>query len=186
MAPRMFRQNMSGDEITRLALRLVLLAFLVYWSFVLVRPFIPILVWSMVLTVALYPAYDWLTVHFGERPKVAAAAITMIILGIIVGPVTWLGFGLGEGLQVLAGQLSAGTLARPLPPAGVKGWPIIGGQIYTLWNHASPNLAAALGQLPPLLKPFAGPVLAFAGSAGFGTLKFVGAVVISGFLFHYG
>jgi predicted PurR-regulated permease PerM len=32
----------------------------------------------------------------------------------------------------------------------------------------------------------AGPVLAFAGSAGFGTLKFVAAVAISGFLFHYG
>jgi predicted PurR-regulated permease PerM len=32
----------------------------------------------------------------------------------------------------------------------------------------------------------AGPVLAFAGSAGFGMLKFVAAVAISGFLFHFG
>jgi predicted PurR-regulated permease PerM len=186
MAPKLFRQNMSGDEITQLALRLVLLAFLVYWSFVLVRPFIPILVWSMVLTVALYPAYDWLSVRLGDRPKLAAATITLAILGIIIGPVTWLGFGLVDGLQALAGQLGAGTLAVPLPPEGVKEWPIIGGQIYTLWNHASTNLAAALRELAPLLKPLAGPVLAFAGSAGFGTLKFVGAVVISGFLFHYG
>ena len=45
---------------------------------------------------------------------------------------------------------------------------------------------AALRELAPHLKPLAGPVLAFAGSAGFGTLKFVAAVVISGFLFHYG
>ena len=43
-----------------------------------------------------------------------------------------------------------------------------------------------LRELAPHLKPLAGPVLAFAGSAGFGTLKFVAAVVISGFLFHYG
>ena len=76
MAPRMFRQNMSGDEIIQLALRLGLLAFLVYWSFVLVRPFIPILVWSMVLTVALYPPYDWLSGRLGDRPKLAAATIT--------------------------------------------------------------------------------------------------------------
>ena len=73
MAPRIFRQNMSGDEIIQLAVRLGLLAFLVYWSFVLVRPFIPILVWSMVLTVALYPPYDWLSVHLGDRPRLAAA-----------------------------------------------------------------------------------------------------------------
>ena len=186
MAPRVFRQNMSGDEIIQLAVRLGLLAFLVYWSFVLVRPFIPILVWSMVLTVALYPPYDWLSVHLGDRPKLAATTITVVILAIIIGPVTWLGFGLVDGLQGFADQLGAGTLAIPSPPEGVKDWPVVGGQIYTLWDHASTNLRAALRELAPHLKPLAGPVLAFAGSAGFGTLKFVAAVAISGFLFHYG
>ncbi len=186
MAPKLFRQNMSGDEITQLALRLVLLAFLVYWSFVLVRPFIPILVWSMVLTVALYPPYDWLSVRLGDRPKLAAATITAVNLAIIIGPVTWIGFGLVDGLQGLAGQLGAGTLAIPSPPDGVKDWPIVGTQIYALWDYASTNLRAALRELAPHLKPLAGPVVAFAGSAGFGTLKFVAAVAISGFLFHYG
>ena len=186
MAPRMFRQNMSGDEIIQLALRLGLLVFLVYWSFVLVRPFIPILVWSMVLTVALYPPYDWLSVHLGDRPKLAAATITAINLAIIVGPVTWLGFGLIDGLQGFADQLGAGTLAVPSPPEGVMDWPIVGAQIYTLWDQASTNLRAALREVAPHLKPLAGPILAFAGGAGFGTLKFVAAVVLSGFLFHYG
>ena len=186
MAPRIFRQNMSGDEIIQLAVRLGLLAFLVYWSFVLVRPFIPILVWSMVLTVALYPPYDWLSMHLGDRPKLAAATITVVILAIIIGPVTWLGFGLVDGLQGFAGQLGAGTLAIPSPPEGVKDWPIVGAQIYSLWDQASTNLRAALRELAPHLKPLAGPVLAFAGSAGFGTLKFIAAVAISGFLFHYG
>ena len=73
MAQRVFRQTASGGEIIQLALRLGVLAFLVYWSFVLVRPFIPILVWSMVLTVALYPPYNWLSVHLGDRPRLAAA-----------------------------------------------------------------------------------------------------------------
>jgi predicted PurR-regulated permease PerM len=186
MAPRMFRQNIASDEIIQLAVRLGLLAFLVYWSFVLVLPFIPILVWGMVLTVALYPPYSWLSVHLGDRPKLAAATITSIILAIIVGPVAWFGFGLVESLQDLAGNLSAGTLTIPAPPEGVKGWPIVGTQIYGLWDHASTNLRAALRELAPYLKPLAGPILAFAGSAGFGTLKFVAAVALSGFLFHYG
>src|SRR5258708_40183452 len=108
MALRVFRQTRSGDEIMQLAVRLGLLAFLLYWSFVLVRPFIPILVWSMVLTVALYPPYDWLSVHLGDRPKLAAATITAVNLAIIIGPVTWLGFGLIDGLQGFADQLGAG------------------------------------------------------------------------------
>ncbi len=178
MAPRMFRQNMSGDEVIQLVVRLGLLAFLVYWSFILVRPFIPILVWSMVRPVALYPVYDWLSVHFGDRPKLAAATITLIFLAIIIGPVTWLGFGLADGLQEIADQLGSGTLAIPSPPEGVKDWPIVGGQIYTFWDQASTNLRAVLRELAPHLKPLAGPVLAFAGSAGFGMLKFVASVAI--------
>jgi hypothetical protein len=113
---------MSGDEIVQLAVRLGLLAFLVYWSFVLVRPFIPIPVWSMVLTVALYPPYDWLSVHLGDRPKLAAATITVIILAIIIGPVTWLGFGLIDGLQGLrASSAPARSPFRRLPKASRTG-----------------------------------------------------------------
>ena len=41
-------------------------------------------------------------------------------------------------------------------------------------------------EVAPHLKPLAGPVLAFAGSAGVGTLKFVLSIVLSGFLFIYG
>ena len=186
MAPRIFRQNMAGDEIIQLAVRLALLTFLAYWSFVLVRPFIPILIWSMVLTVALYPPYDWLSRHLGDRPKPAAAIITITILAIVVGPSAWVGIGVVDGLQDLAGHLSAGTLAIPSPPEGVKDWPVVGAQIYTLWDHASTNLRAALHELAPYLKPLAGPILAFAGSAGFGTLKFIAAIALSGFLFHYG
>jgi predicted PurR-regulated permease PerM len=150
------------------------------------RRFIPILIWSMVLTVALYQPYSWLSEHLGGRPKLAAAAITVFNLAIIIGPVAWLGVGLVDGLQGLASQLGAGNLAIPSPPEGVKDWPIVGGQIYSLWDQASTNLRTVLRELATHLKPLAGPVLAFAGSAGFGTLKFVAAVAISGFLFHYG
>jgi predicted PurR-regulated permease PerM len=186
MALNVFGQTRSGDEIIQLAVRLGLLAFLLYWSFVLVRPFIPILAWSLVLTVALYPPYEWLSVHLGSRPKLAAAIVTVINLAIVIGPVTCLGVGLVEGLQSFAGQLSAGSLAIPSPPDGVKDWPIVGGKIYSLWDLASTNLRAVLREVAPQLKPLAGPVLSFAGSAGLGTLKFVLAVVLSGFLFLYG
>lgn len=186
MTLRAFGQTRSGDEIIQLAVRLGLLAFLLYWSFVLVRPFIPMLAWSMVLTVALYPPYNWLSIHLGNRPKLAAVIITIINLAIVIGPVTWLGIGLIDGLQSFAGQLGAGTLTIPQPPDGVKDWPILGAQLYALWDHASTNLGAALREVAPHLKPLAGPVLAFAGSASVGTLKFVLSVALSGFLFLYG
>ena len=91
-----------------------------------------------------------------------------------------------DGLQDFAGQLGAGTLAIPSPPEGVKQWPIVGAQLFGLWDQASRNLGAALREMAPHLKPLAGPVLAFAGGAGIGTLKFILSVALSGFLFIYG
>jgi predicted PurR-regulated permease PerM len=186
MALKAIRQAKSGDEVIQLAVRLGLLAFLLYWSFVIVRPFIPILAWSLVLTVGLFPLYNWLSEVLGGRPVLAAVIITVINLLIVIGPVTWLGLGLVDGLKSFASHLSAGSLAVPSPPAGVKDWPIVGAQIYTLWDQASTNLGAALRELAPYLKSLAGPVLAFAGSAGVGTLKFVLSLVLAGFLFPYG
>jgi predicted PurR-regulated permease PerM len=186
MPLRVFRENRSSEEIVQLAIRLGLLAFLIYWSFVLVRPFIAIFAWSVVLAVALYPAFSWLSVHLGGRPKLAAAIITSVNLAIIIGPATWLGLGLIESLRSFAGQLDSGNLIVPSPPDSVKDWPIVGTQLYVLWDHASINLRAALSELAPHLKPLAGPVLAFAGSAGAGTLKFIAAVLLSGFLFPAG
>jgi predicted PurR-regulated permease PerM len=186
MPLRVFRENGSGEEIIQLAIRLGLLAFLLYWSFILVRPFIPIFAWSVVLAVALYSAYNWLSVHLGDRPKLAAVIITVVNLAIVIGPATWLGLGLIEGLRSFAGQLDSGRLIVPSPPESVKDWPIVGAQLYTLWDQASTNLRAALSEIAPHLKPLAGPVFAFAGSASVGTLKFIASVLLAGFLFPSG
>jgi predicted PurR-regulated permease PerM len=186
MPTRVLREIRSGEEVIQLMIRLGLLAFLLYWSFVLVSPFIPIFAWSVVLAVALYPAFNWLSVHLGGRPKLAAAIITSVNLAIVIGPATWLGLGLIESLQSFAGQLDSGSLIVPSPPDSVKDWPIVGTQLHALWDHASTNLRAALSEIAPHLKPLAGPVLAFAGSASVGTLKFIAAVLLAGFLFPSG
>ena len=107
----------------QLVIRLGLLAFLIYWTFVLVRPFVPILVWSIVLAVALYPVFSLLSKLLGGRPRLAAVILTIVNLGIVIGPATWLGLSAVEGLKDFAGNLSAGNLVVPSSPEGVKDWP---------------------------------------------------------------
>jgi len=183
---RTIRQLLAGEDEIQLAIRLALLALLIYWSFVVIRPFVPILAWSMVLAVALYPVFNWLSGLLGNRSKLAAIVLTVINLAIIIGPATWLGLGAVDGLRGFAAQLGAGTLAIPSPPAGVKDWPIIGTQLYALWDQASTNLRTLLQSVAPHLKPVAGTMLGLAGDAGVGTLKFLIAVALTGFLFPAG
>jgi predicted PurR-regulated permease PerM len=180
------RQYWPGEDIIQLAIRLGLLALLIYWTFVLIRPFVPILAWSVVLAVALYPIFGFISKLLGGRPKLAAAILTVINLGIVIGPATWLGLSAIEGVNEFSGNLAAGNLVVPSPPDGVKGWPIIGPQLYELWNQASSNIRAALREVAPHLKPLAGAVLALASNAGVGTLKFLLSVALAGFLFPYG
>src|SRR5712671_210742 len=180
------RQYLPGDDVIQLAIRLGLLAFLIYWTFVLIRPFVPVLVWGIVLTVALYPVFDFLSRFLGRRPRLAAAILTLINLGIVIGPATWLGLSALDGVREFAGDLGSGSLVVPSPPEGVKHWPLIGPQLYELWTQASSNLRAALREVAPHLKPLAGTMLALAGNAGVGTLKFLLSVALAGFLLLHG
>ncbi len=176
-------ESAPAREPVQVAIRLALLAGVIYWSYILILPFIPILVWSAILAVALYPVFDLLARLLGGRPVVSAILITTLGLAIVIGPASWLVFGLVEGVRVAADQLTAGTVSFPAPSESVKQWPLIGDAVYDLWYLASTNLAAALGRLSPYAKPVATTVLTAIGSVGIEILKFLVAMIAVGFLF---
>ena len=166
-----------------LAIRLGVLGLLLYLAFILVRPFITIAIWSVVLTVALYPAYGRMVGGLGGRRRLAAALLTIINLVIVIGPAAWLALGLVDTIQHLAGRLDPSTLKVPEPSASVKTWPLVGAPIYQFWELAATNLQAALARIAPQLKPVGSSLLAIAADAGTGAIKFLVALVIAGFLF---
>ena len=170
----------------QLLIRLGLLALLIVWTFVLIRPFVPILAWAAVLAVALNPVFMTLAKILGGRPKLAAVILTLICLAILIGPAAWLGLGAVERTKDLARQLAAGELAIPSPPQAIKSWPAVGLPLYELWDQASTNLRSVLQDIAPYLKTFASTLLGLAGDAGLGTIEFLLSVVVAGAIFPYG
>jgi len=173
----------SDEAFVVLAIRLVCLGLITYWAFVLIRPFLTILIWSTIIAVALYPIFEWLSLKFFHRRALAATVITLCSLVVMLGPATWLGLSLADSARVLSARLSDGTLAIPPPPESIKAWPVIGKNAYETWQLASTNLREVLMQAAPQLKPVGAEVLAAAGSVGINLLKFLVATIISGFLF---
>ncbi|WP_376708103.1 AI-2E family transporter [Bradyrhizobium campsiandrae] len=180
------RQLLTGEDVIQLVIRLGLLALLILWTLYIIRPFIPILTWSAVLAVAFYPAFSWVAKILGGRPKTAAAILTLITLGIVLGPATWLGISAVEGVRDLAHELGTGDLALQAAPEQIKSWPLIGPTLYELWDQAYSNIRAVLREVAPYLQPLAGPLLVFAGDASLGTLQFLVSVFVAGFLFPHG
>lgn len=166
-----------------LAVRLGVLGLLLYWSFVLVRPFISIAIWSVVLTVALYPVYEWMVARLGGRRRLAAVLLTILSLLIVIGPITWLVLGLIDSIRTLSDRFDLSALVLPSPPDVVRSWPLVGDAIYQFWELASTNLREALAKIVPQLKPLGSALLLIAADAGTGAIKFFVAIVVAGFLF---
>ena len=182
------QRNPSGrDQFTapfiEIAIRLCALGLLLYWSLVLVSPFISIVIWSVVLTVALYPVFDWMALRLGERRRLAAVLITVLTLLIVIGPATWLALGLIDSLRMVSERIDFSTLAIPPPSKSVKDWPVIGDPIYQFWDLASTNFRAALAKILPQLKPLGSSLLRVGADTGIGIIKFLASIIIAGFLF---
>ncbi|CAN7757843.1 AI-2E family transporter [Bradyrhizobium sp. LjRoot220] len=166
-----------------LVIRLGVLGLLLFFAFTLIRPFITMVVWSVVLTVALYPVYDVMAGWLGGRRRLAALVLTLFNLLIVIGPATWLTLGLIDSIRHMSEHLDLSSLVLPPPPVAVKSWPIVGSSIYQFWDLASTNFQAALVKTAPVLKPIGSTLLAFAEGAGVGVIKFFIAIVLAGFLF---
>lgn len=164
-------------------IRLAFIGLLAFWSLKLIAPFITVVIWGVVLAVALYPVFAWLRDKLGGRGTIAAALITLVFLAIVIGPASVLGTLLIENLQDFSEKVADGKLEVPPPPEGVKGWPLVGENLYEFWALANTNMDAALARIGPQLKATGSAFLSAAAGTGLGILQFAASVIIAGFLF---
>jgi predicted PurR-regulated permease PerM len=167
-----------------LAIRIAVLALLGYWSFRIVAPFLKIALWSAILAVALHPLFDRLQKRL--PPSLAASFVASCCLLIVIGPLTWLAFGMVRAITLAANELNAGHLAVLLPPDSVKMWPLIGARLHQLWTLAATNAQGAVSELGPVLKSVAGTLLGIAQGVSIGLLELLVSIVVAGFLFAHG
>ena len=65
------------------------LLILIMWCYSIIAPFVIILAWGMIISVALYPGHTSLTAKLGGREKLSAFILVAIGLAIVIVP-TWL------------------------------------------------------------------------------------------------
>jgi predicted PurR-regulated permease PerM len=167
------------------AIRIGLLGLLAYWSLKVIGPFLTVVLWSAILTVALYPLFNWLARQLGNR-RLAATLITLLCLLMVIGPVTWLGFGLIAGVEYMVKGFDSNLISIPMPPESVQSWPLIGEQAYRLWMVAATDTKTILFEIVPKLRPLGGKLLDIAQAVVFGLLEFVASIIIAGFLYSPG
>jgi len=166
------------------ALRIGLVAVLVYACARIVLPFAFILLWSAILAVMLYPLHLHLATRLGDRGS--ALLIGLVGVAMALGPMVIVVTSLATSLFSLISSLQSHDVSVPPPPLWLDGTPLVGKKLVEIWTLVATNLPAALTKYGHLVS---GPLAwlgTFAGGLAIGQLSFVLSFAIAAALVVYG
>lgn len=163
-------------------IRISLLAIMGVGCFLLLQPFLHLIVTAIILAVAISPGYQMLTNVVRGRGKLAAVFCTALLLALILLPAALLAGTLAEGIRKVAHQLQAGQLNIPPPPSSLDRLPIVGQKLKEVWDLCSTNLSEAVSRLAPQIKEQIPALVSASLGIGGVLLKFLIAILLAGFL----
>ena len=175
----------SFEKIVDTIIRLGVLAVLLMWCFDILKPFVLILVWAVVIAIAIYPVHVFFEKIFRGRKILAVIVLTLVMLSFIIIPSGLIIYSLYEGVNHFRDAFNNGEHLIPPPGGTTANWPVITKPIVEIWQLASDNLQDAVVKYSEQIKEY-GAILLIA-LAGFskGILSFIVSIIIAGVLLVY-
>lgn len=166
-------------------IRIAVLTLIVGWCFLIMAPFISLIIWAVIIAVTTYPIFNRIKKKLGNRGKLAAFIVTISFLAIIILPSLMLANSLYDGVQYVRGIYQGGEFFIPPPGENTKSWPGIAKPVLDLWTLASENLSDAVSKFTPQIKTAGKWTLEFLAGTSMGILQFIGSIIIAGVLLTY-
>ena len=173
-------QPVSERKVIDIALKLVLVFFLVAWCALIVMPFVTVLLWSAILAITLYPLYEKMRSWFGNKKVWAATALSLILLLILLVPSAMLIGSVFEESKAVKEAFRSDTLVIPPPNAKVADWPLIGPKLFAAWKALNENLESALMQYKDQLLAIGHKLITSLMGLISNILMFTGSIIIAG------
>jgi predicted PurR-regulated permease PerM len=148
----------------------------------ILRPFIPLISWGIIIAISIYPGYKKVQLALGGRGVLSAVLISVLLLALLIVPVVLLAGTIVEGVQTLTTHIKEGTITIPPPPASVETWPLIGVPLKNAWTMASTNITSMLKSFAPQLKVVVPWLLSASAGIGLTVLQFALSIVVAGVL----
>jgi predicted PurR-regulated permease PerM len=179
-------ENRDNSRHVNIAIDLMLkvgaLFLVIYLCIRILKPFLGMLLWGLIIAIILFPVFDRIRSVFGKRNKLSSILLTLIALSILVAPSIWLVNQLVEGVKFLADNIQAGDLSIPPPSESVSEWPLVGDWLYTNWLELSENMAESLRGFMPQIIAWGEKTLGTLANTGLGILQFAASIIIAGIL----
>ncbi|MBT5890228.1 MAG: AI-2E family transporter [Chromatiales bacterium] len=162
-----------------LAVRLAALFVLLYWCFILIEPFLLIVLWGIIVAIALLPVFQRLSLLLGGRSKLAASILVVLLIALLVIPAVMLTDSLIISAQALA---KSDGFKLMTPPASVAQWPLVGERVFDIWQRGATNLPDVFDDFEPQIRMIGSWLLETVTNTGLGILKLLLSFVIAGVL----
>lgn len=178
-------QTFRFEKLVDTIIRLGVLFFLMGWCFIILKPFVLILIWAGVIAIALAPVFNFFTKLFRNRKGWAAITLTLILLSIFVVPGWLIAESVFEEVNHLRELNKNGQLVIPPPGENTADWPTITKPILDIWKLASENLQEAALKYSDHLKTAGAWLLTAIAGIGMGVVQFLISTIIAGVLLAY-
>jgi len=163
-----------------IAIKVSIIALVVYLSYLIAKPFMAIVVWGVIIAIAIAPLVSSLEKRFGHRKKIIVGITIAVVAGLILPTYALSGKTIETSQQIMH-VIKDGNITIPPPTENVKDWPIIGGKAYTFWDNASHNLKKTLAPFSEKIKKGLTTLLSSLGGLIGTILMFVGSMIIAAF-----
>ncbi|HEX3187085.1 MAG TPA: AI-2E family transporter [Pyrinomonadaceae bacterium] len=170
------------DTLVRVALigGLALLCFRVF------SPFLNLMVWSIILSITLYPLHQKLARGVGNRQWLASTVLVILGVALIVVPTWLLMNSFADSVRGFVSGVQQNTLHIPPPREGIRSLPLVGQKLYDGWSKAQNDLPALIQSLQPKAGDLLRHGLSIVASIGRGMLLFLASFVVANILMAYG
>jgi len=170
------------SHVINITIEVTLLFGLLYLCFMIIKPFVAIGFWALIIAVSIYPLYARLVKAMKGRTTWAAVIITFIMMSIIVVPGEMFVQSVVEGVIKNAPDIESQKFTIPLPDESVRDWPIIGKFVYEKWKDLSNHTVETLTAYTPQLKSVGQWIIEAIKDIGIAFIQFFIAVILAGIL----
>ena len=171
---------MSVEQRILQFVQLAAIAIVVVGCYEIIRPFIPALLFAVVVCMSTWPLYLRLRTLLRGKSALAALLMVLLLLVLVIGPLALLAVNLADNVMVIVDAAKAFLGRGPIePPAWLKQTPVLGERLDGYWR----GLASGGEEAVALLEPARNFLLGAGKAIGQSLLQMVFAIFV-GFFFY--
>lgn len=180
--------SLPPRDLTRTLLAVLFIGVLIAANFWILKPFLPSLVWAVIIVVATWPILLRVQSLLGGKRGAAVAIMTLGLLALLIAPMLLAVVTILENVERVKDLFKTlETQGLPPMPAWVSGIPLLGPRVAEGWDElAAAGQEGLAARLAPHVKEIVTWAVDQAGGIGVMIVQFLLTVIIAAILYSGG